>query len=338
MDAVPGAEVIEVPPWLEAELGEPDEPDELEEAVEAAVDEALAAHEACVGTSTPYALQRPLASVIIAEVIVSTTVLVHKGCLCQGLLTGLVTTVAILGHTAGQLSNEIFVAANAFVIELLATLEIIAETILLSPCEQWTDPKGRVRLTPHFGNEPKMSCATAKELSVAKTAMAETRIIITWAIDVAWRRDTNKVSLRAAQATARRKGRRPERWFIYGFMEMGGRNLQVDRDGIALSGGRSGSSQETSNCSRYWNGPNSTVEPHPVAPARRLRHFGKLDATAKHTGPCAVHGRAQRCTTMPGQRHRGPRFPLKKDGRATYASPHTHGMRAYPGDRIGAWA
>jgi len=66
VDAGLRAEVVEDAPALETEIDEPDEPDELDE-LDGAVDDALAPHEACVGTLTPYALQRPLASVMIAE-------------------------------------------------------------------------------------------------------------------------------------------------------------------------------------------------------------------------------------------------------------------------------
>lgn len=53
----------------------------------------------------------------------------------RGALTVLVTAVAVLGNTARQLGNEILVTADALVIELLAALEVVAETVLLSLCQ-----------------------------------------------------------------------------------------------------------------------------------------------------------------------------------------------------------
>jgi hypothetical protein len=44
----------------------------------------------------------------------------------------LIVIVAVLGNTAGQFSDEVLVAANAFVVELFAALEVVAKTVLLS--------------------------------------------------------------------------------------------------------------------------------------------------------------------------------------------------------------
>lgn len=48
------------------------------------------------------------------------------------LLTALVGGVAVCGDAAGQLSDEVLVAADARIIELLAACKVVAETVLLS--------------------------------------------------------------------------------------------------------------------------------------------------------------------------------------------------------------
>ena len=55
-------------------LDEPDEPDEPDEVLDAAVDDVLAAHEATVGTSTLFALQRPLARPMMPGRLVNTLI------------------------------------------------------------------------------------------------------------------------------------------------------------------------------------------------------------------------------------------------------------------------